>query len=154
MSAYHTNQFSAQLPKFVGARYYVTVAEPDKQDIHRTYQLHEKRNGRVVAGFTATPLPGCCGVLVVYRLIAPLHPNQTDLNQTDLLNYFLSAATKAAEAAKFGALVCTSFANVPIALGSSSSVTEFVNGKTRNNLKLMLRTFNHEPSQQELRINE
>jgi branched-subunit amino acid transport protein AzlD len=103
MGAIHATGFTEQLYKRAPGKFYVrdSKVEYSKDETEREYILGDKKSDAEIR-FRARPLPGCCGVLVVYYL----RPSGFK-NQTKAFNEALSLIIDAAGKAKFGNVLLT-----------------------------------------------
>lgn len=108
MAAIHAENFTDELYKRVNTgilrgnylRHRTLTYSDDKTE--RQYSIYNRR-GRLVVEFRARPLPGCCGVLVVYYLRPAHDAKEPQKVFTDTL----SLIAEAAGLAKFGSVLLT-----------------------------------------------
>jgi hypothetical protein len=138
MSAIHPNDFTEALYKRVSSsRYFLQVDSrefsDDKTEVN--YVLRNRKTlfndkNSTIATFRARPLPGCCGVLVVYYL------RPTDGKAKTFSSVF-SLILKCAGDAKYGAVLMSqryhSIGHTCLkAVPRQMTFHEFVNPKTKN----------------------
>lgn len=140
MSAIHPNSFTEALFKEVQAlswqRYYLRVETLGYSDdkTERSYVLVDKLSGKAACTFRARPLPGCCGVLVVYYLRPAVSSNISFFKKT------LRLIEKAAGRARYGCVLLTQTdASAGYTAMDSAPQWAFVNWKTNNGVGVFLR---------------
>jgi|SRR5271157_810740 len=130
MGAIHANEFTECLYKEIGLLKYLRDNSLEYSDdkTERQYTIFSRCSNPIV-NFRARPLPGCCGVLVVYYL----RPTQTK-NSLKVFRATLSLIVKAAGKAKFGLVILSQTINSPIydILKNAHLTTQFTNWKTKN----------------------
>jgi hypothetical protein len=134
MSAIHATGFTEQLFRVVGRGLfrglYLRHGKPYSQDsTEEQYELYDKRHNKVVT-FRARPLPGCCGVLVVYYL----RPDRSAKDPQKVFTDTLALIVEAAGKAKFGAVLMSQTADSAgfAALYAQQHGSQFTNWKTNH----------------------
>ena len=137
MRAVHASSFTLELinklVRFNGSLNFWRVGSVDysldKTEIQ--YTLHSTKDATCICTFNARPLPGCCGVLVVYYLRPDTRMKEA--KQKKLFQKVFSAILLAAGRAEFGLVMMTqtkgSF-GASILTKCNSYEFEFVNPKT------------------------
>lgn len=138
MGAIHAENFSDGLHRTAPKKYYVRSLKLDYSDdkTERKYTVKEMKTGNTVATFNARPLPGCCGVMVVYYL-RPVSKIVKTFRE------ILAWIDKAASVAKYGAVVFTlTDGEIADELRACPlfALNTFVNHKTGNQIQMF--TFN------------
>lgn len=102
----------------------------------REYMIFD-RKGRLVVGFRARPLPGCCGILVVYYLRPGSAVKEPQKVFTDTLDLILEAAGLS----KIGSVLLTQTVD-SLGFKALASSTQpralFTNWKTSNNVGVFM----------------
>jgi len=133
MGAIHANTFTNELYRNIPRGNYLRDKRAYSEDqTERVYKIYNKRHEEVVS-FRARPLPGCCGVLVVYYL----RPNSSSRkSNTETFQETLTLIVRCAGLAKFGNVLLTQTTGSAgyDTLVSSGSSFKFTNWKTRNDV--------------------
>lgn len=141
MGAIHASNFTEELYRRVNTgilrgnylRDHVLDYSADKTE--REYNILDRRS-RGVVSFRARPLPGCCGILVVYYLRPDRNSKDAQKVFTDTLNLIVEAAG----GAKYGAVLLTQTVDsaghraLSEAAAGPAVTCRFVNFKTGNEI--------------------
>jgi hypothetical protein len=142
MGAIQAVGFTDQLYHVVGrglfrGLYLRTAPLPWSEDkTEQSYTLHNKKHEPVVS-FRARPLPGCCGVLVVYYLRPSRDSKEPQKVFTDTLNLIVEAAGLA----KFGSVLLTQTVDTAGSAATAAMAKPsafFTNWKTNNRIGLFV----------------
>lgn len=107
MGAIHATGFTEQMHRVMPAGFYLKDKSPiydntaDKTEVE--YTVFVKRSGTKLLSFRARPLPGCCGVLVVYYL----RIEHGIKDPVRVFEAFVQLILTAGSRAKFGQLIFT-----------------------------------------------
>jgi hypothetical protein len=139
MGAIHAIGFTEQMHIVLPGSMYLRSTNYDKADdrTEYSYTVMNKKTGKSVATFRARPLPGCCGVLVVYYL----RPS-VDKTAEKVFGSLVVLILKAAGQAKFGQVIFTqangSTGAKILSVFGSRIVAHFTNWKTKNGILTFL----------------
>jgi hypothetical protein len=138
MSAIHANEFTEQLYKLAGKKIYIrdNADSYSGDKTERCYSIYDKKTNKKIIVFRARPLPGCCGVLVVYYL-RPQGGTSAQGIQV-FKSTLMSLIVPAAGNAKFGAVMLSqvdgSLGDSAMSISALSS--NFVNHKTAHSVHI------------------
>lgn len=150
MGAVHTNAFTEKfyvspLPRFRKENLILRdepVSYSDDKTEHGYSLSYVPITGeklKPVISFRARPMPGCCGVLMVYYLRPSNVPDAKEAEE--LYKDTLKAICYAAKAADYGmvcmSLLATSVSAMNILLAEGFTEDRFINGKTGNEVVLL-----------------
>src|SRR5690242_6340489 len=134
MGAWHSNNFAEFVQRSAPGSFFVEVEKPEEaDDPKRTFRFKKKVKGQMVGSYNTAPLPGCCGVLVLFNFY-------TSGDAEDMMKCVQVGLT-AAKRAGYGAVALTlkggTLLQALSALENKTTVT-FLNGKTGNQVAHIL----------------
>lgn len=133
MGAYHVQKVTRTIQKLAPTGTYIYVLPVDKQDNpERTYELLHKKTDKLLARMTTQALPGCCGVMVLYNFYG----------KSEFVNQLIEVGETAARKNGYGLTLFTMRVDSP---ALTRAGTTFINGKTGNEIAVILRDLQQEP---------
>lgn len=145
MGAVHANGFTEKLYAVASSKHLIRdAAVPYSDDkTEHGYTFGYVKDGQLAnsISFRARPMPGCCGVLVVYYL----RPNSTleAKEAARLYKETVGLILEAAKAAKYGMVAMSLLSNshqaIKILREQNFTDCSFINGKTGNGVVMLLK---------------
>lgn len=135
MGMHHIDDFGELLQAEVGGKYYVSVNKTvDRNGVPTQYQFNmmRRKDRNFCGGFSASPMPGCCGIIVFHNL-------RNGYGKIDLLHNLIMLGEEAAIKAKYGLVLMSVRAENPLVntLTPLDIVHGFRNGKTNHMVNLI-----------------